>query len=211
MGGSVDDASRIFVDGVEVFGFVYLTSGFHDVELQYFQCFGSSFVAATASGPDTGYMSVSLWDFARNGVKEQTPIVPAGTSIPFGASHLLVFARAAGGLDSVSSVGVEIVDVVTPSDTAQYMNFSDTDPSPNMIQGILTIGRAVDESNINFYKIYWGSSATEILNGTSGTRRLQISASSSGPTCSGASCSEIIITAGANSNQWVVSRGAWKQ
>ena len=222
VGGSVDDASRIFVDGVEVFGFVYLTSGFHDVELQYFQCFGSSFVAATASGPDTGYMSVSLWDFARNGVKEQTPIVtatktgstvvatiPAGTSIPFGASHLLVFARAAGGLDSVSSVGVEIVDVVTPSDTAQYMNFSDTDPSPNMIQGILTIGRAVDESNINFYKIYWGSSATEILNGTSGTRRLQISASSSGPTCSGASCSEIIITAGANSNQWVVSRGAY--
>ena len=34
VGGSADDASRIFVDGVEVAGFVYLSSGFHEVELQ---------------------------------------------------------------------------------------------------------------------------------------------------------------------------------
>ena len=215
-----DDGSRVFIDGIQVSsGFVTLSSGIHDVELQYFQCFGSSYVQVTGSGPDTGYMSVSLWDFGRHGVKEQTPIVtasknsgssvvatiPVGTNIPSSASHLLVFARAAGGFDSFNSLGIEIVDLVKPVVTAQYMNFSDTDPAPNMIQGILTIARAQDESNLNFYKIYWGSSATEILNGT---RRLQ-NALSAGPTCSGITCTAITITAGTNANEWVVSRGSY--
>ena len=219
-----DDQSKLFVDGVEATGMfseysVHLTSGFHEIELQYFQCFGSSYLSALVSGPDTNYMYTSLWSFARTGVREQAPVATApktgstvaatipGTAIPVGATYLVAFARAAGGLDSVFSIGTDLVDLVKPSVTAGTLHFSDADPSYNMIQGVLTIGRAQDETNLNFYKVYWGSSETQIVDST--TRRLQASGLGLVPSCSGVTCPQIAIDAGTNANEWIVSRGTY--
>ncbi|CAE7674983.1 Thermitase [Symbiodinium pilosum] len=69
---------------------------------------------------------------------------------------------------------------------------------------MLLIKRAVSEQEVNFYNVYWGSSATEILNLTS---RSVSSLSDTRPTCSGPSCSSIQITEG--SGEWTVSRSSY--
>ena len=211
-----DDRAKLFVDSVEVqfsdgWGFLVLSSGIHQVEMQYFQCVGASFISAFLSGLDTNWFDVSLWARSRNGAQEQAalatasktgadvPVTIPSTSIPSGATHLLVFARSAAGLDSVNSIGTELVDVVKPSLTAELVSFTDTDPYPNIIQGVITIKRAQNEHDINFYKIYWGSSATTIV--TSGARRL----ATVQPSCTGVACGDIVITEG-SLNEWTVSR-----
>ena len=115
-----------------------------------------------------------------------------------------MFARTVGNIDSAQFLGTEVVDLVKPSVTAGSLQFTDLDPSLNMIQGILTIARAQNEANLNFYKVYWGSTATQIVNAT---RRLQ-STSSLEPSCIGVTCSSIEITM-TSANTWTVSRGSY--
>ena len=215
----VNDNSKLFIDGAEVNVVQphFFHVGFHQVELQYFQCLGSSYISVTVAGPDTNWMSMSLWEFTRTGTQEAAPIstaaktgstvvatIPASTGIPMRARYLLVFARTAGNIDSANSVGTEVVDFVKPSVTAGSLQFTDLDPSLNMIQGILTIARAQNEANLNFYKVYWGSTATQIVDAT---RRLQ-STLSLEPSCTGVTCPSIEITM-TSANTWTVSRGSY--
>ncbi len=132
--------------------------------------------------------------------------IPSGTARPAFATHLLAFARTAAGVDAVGSASLPLVDFVKPVVMAQYVNFTDVDVLPNMISGVITIKRASNEVNLDSYKIYWGTSATDIL--VPSSRRLQVSTFSI-PTCTGSTCSDIQITAGSNSNEWMVSRSAY--
>ena len=225
----VDDRARLLINGVEVSllnsgwsdeytGTAYLTTGIHTVELQYYQCVGHSFVSLTAAGPDTFYTEASGWSLARTGAEEASPLatvakegalvatIPSGTAIPAFATHLLAFARTASGVDAVGSASLPLVDFVKPVVTAQSVQFIDVDLLPNMISGVITIQRATNEVNLDSYKIYWGTSATDIL--VPSSRRLQVSTFSI-PTCTGSTCSDIQITAGSNSNEWIVSRSAY--
>ena len=217
---SVNDNSKLFIDGAEVDVVTtphFFDVGVHQVELQYFQCLGSSYISLTVAGPDTNWVSMSLWQFTRTGTQEVAPIVtaaktgstvvatiPASTQIPESARYFLVFARTVGNIDSAQFLGTEVLDLVKPSVTAGSLQFTDLDPSLNMIQGILTIARAQNEANLNFYKVYWGSTATQIVNAT---RRLQ-STSSLEPSCIGVTCSSIEITM-TSANTWTVSRGIY--
>ena len=160
---------------------------------------------------------MSLWSVARHGPlvrpallvlskagSDLTGAIPQGTMVPMGATHLLAFAQSLNGFDSISWISLEISDLIRPTGAAQSLNFTDVDPAPDSIAGMLLIKRAVSEQEVNFYNVYWGSSATEILNLTS---RSVSSLSDTRPTCSGPSCSSIQITEG--SGEWTVSRSSY--
>ena len=226
-----DDGARLLVNGVEVLsttgstgvtsvsGSMFMPAGTHNVELQYYQCRGSSGLSVQVSGPDTAYWDVSLWALSRHGPLARPPVlvlsktgsdltrtIPAGTMVPIGATHLLAFAQALTGHDSTAWISIEIPDLIRPTGTAQALNFTDVNPAANTIAGILVIKRAVSEQEVNFYNVYWGSSATEILNVTS---RSVGTLSDTRPTCSGSTCSNIDITAGTWASEWIVSRSAY--
>ena len=226
-----DDGARILINGAQALsttgttgattasGDMYMPAGTHDVELEYYQCRGSSGVTVAVSGPDTGYMDVSLWTVARHGPLQRPPLltlsktgsdltgtIPSDTMVPIGATHLLAFAQSLTGYDSTSWIAVALQDLIRPNGTAQALNFTDMNPAPNFIEGVLLIKRAVAEQEVNFYNVYWGSSATEIVNVTS---RSVGSLSDTRPTCSGASCGEIVIAADGSSSQWSVTRTAY--
>ena len=77
---SVNDNSKLFIDGAEVDVVTmphFFDVGVHQVELQYFQCLGSSYISLTVAGPDTNWVSMSLWQFTRTGTQEVAPIVTA--------------------------------------------------------------------------------------------------------------------------------------
>ncbi|CAJ1364916.1 unnamed protein product [Effrenium voratum] len=195
----------------------FMSAGLHQVELQYYQCRGASGISVSASGPATGFVDMSLWALTRHGTFARPAFltapktgadvevsIPAGTAVPGGATHLLAFAQASSGFDSLLSTSTALLDFVQPTVAAEAVSFNDVDPTPGVIQGVITIRRAQNEDRINAYKVYWGSSATDILNISNSTaRRL----STSRPSCTGLSCSDIQITGSGNS--WVVSRGSY--
>jgi subtilisin family serine protease len=92
-----------------------------------------------------------------------------------GATHLLVF-TAYNGMEMTTGVSIDLQDWVPPSGGPQAVAFVDTDPSPNELQGTITISRAGDESSITHYVLYWGNT------GTKGTLIAEISSSASNAT-----------------------------
>eukprot|EP00439_Symbiodinium_sp_Y106_P003608 s1136_g1.t1 len=88
--------------------------------------------------------------------------LPSGTSPPAGADQILALSRLTSGSASIA-VWVSLNDFAPPSASPTSIQFQDTDSSIRQIAGVISLGRASDESAISGYKVYFGSSATQKL------------------------------------------------
>ena len=84
----------------------------------------------------------------------------ADTTVPVGATHLLVFTANADGEMGGVGVYTAIVDLGVPVNAAVGVAFTDTDPDGGQLAGDVVVARASDESDVTSYLLYWGSSAT---------------------------------------------------
>ncbi len=87
------------------------------------------------------------------------------TQIPNTASHLIVLTGNENG-EMAKGVSTKIHDLGIPLNAALSLNFHKTEVTESHIQGTLTIDRAMDESDLNAYVIYWGKSTTQKLSPT---------------------------------------------
>jgi hypothetical protein len=83
----------------------------------------------------------------------------ADTAKPALATHLLVFTRNADG-EMGTGASLAIVDLGVPVNPAVGIAFTDTDSDANELEGDVNITRALDESDVTDYVLYWGSDAT---------------------------------------------------
>ncbi|CAE7540363.1 unnamed protein product, partial [Symbiodinium sp. CCMP2456] len=131
-----------------------------------------------------------------------TVTMATGTSLPVNASYLLVFASSASG-ESSTPASVAVFDYEPAQDAATSITFVDVDAGEGLVAGTLFIGRASDESSVDFYNVYFSL----------GSQKLDLIGSVPAPTlaarpsCSGASCSEIDIRSVAGGIAYEVSRG----
>ncbi|ODS24435.1 hypothetical protein AB835_03815 [Candidatus Endobugula sertula] len=86
----------------------------------------------------------------------------ADTAIPTGAKYLLVYTQN-NSIEEKAGVSLPINDVVPG--LAAGITFTDLDTDNNQISGTLTINKAVDETHITRYNLYWGSDSTTKLSG----------------------------------------------
>ena len=122
------------------------------------------------------------------------------TSLPGNASHLLAFSASAQG-QSLAAASAEVMDYAPAQDSAQGVSFTDVDPRVGFVAGTADITRALDESTIEYYNLYFSSGQSKI----SFIGFMQAESLTARPSCSGLSCSQITITEVAGKYQ--VSRG----
>lgn len=84
---------------------------------------------------------------------------PAGTDKPKDASHLLVFTKNADG-EMATGAAVQIIDKGVPVNAAVAVSFTDTDLNGGKIAGNIAITKAVNESDVTHYVVYFGSDSS---------------------------------------------------
>lgn len=94
-------------------------------------------------------------------VKAEAPTltIPANTLVPPGATHLLIYSANATN-EVEEPLSLEFSDFGPPTHYAASLNFTDTDTTLAEIAGTVTITKAIDESDITAYALYWGTSTT---------------------------------------------------
>ena len=122
------------------------------------------------------------------------------TSLPGNASHLLVFAASSQG-ESASAASTEVMDYAPAQEGAQGVSFTDVDPRVEYVSGTAYITRALDESTIEHYNLYFSSGQSRI----SFIGSMQADSMTARPSCNGQSCGQISITEVAG--KYEVSRG----
>ncbi|MGK5090930.1 DUF1566 domain-containing protein [Deltaproteobacteria bacterium TL4] len=81
------------------------------------------------------------------------------TSIPSGATHLLVFTKNTDG-EMGTGINVAITDLGVPTSAASSVAFTDTDLDGSQLAGDVTMTKASDENDVTHYVLYWGSSSS---------------------------------------------------
>ena len=122
------------------------------------------------------------------------------TSLPGNASHLLVFAASSQG-ESASAASTEVMDYAPAQEGAQGVSFTDVDPRVEYVSGTAYLTRALDESTIEYYNLYFSSGQSRI----SFIGFMQADSMTARPSCNGQSCGQISITEVAG--KYEVSRG----
>ncbi len=84
------------------------------------------------------------------------------TRIPDNVAYFLIFARNDDG-EGKTGISTPIDDLGVPEYPPLGITFLDTDENGGEITGTLTISRAVDESDITSYGLYWGLNPTTKL------------------------------------------------
>lgn len=87
---------------------------------------------------------------------------PANTTIPQGATHILVRTRNMDG-EMATGVSLQIDDVGIPDQAATSISFNDTEPLGGKLAGVINVGKAADEAIITHYHLWWGTSETSKL------------------------------------------------
>jgi len=105
----------------------------------------------------------SLAELAANGA-DLSFTIAEGTEVPAGATHFIVFSCNAGG-EKATGTSVLIIDVGVPTNLAAAISFTDTDLAGGYLGGEIAITKALDETDLNAYVLYWGSSSTQKLAG----------------------------------------------
>jgi len=82
-------------------------------------------------------------------------------SKPAEASHFLVFTRNKDG-EMATGVAVPIVDLGVPKNAASGLNFSDTNSTGGRLSGSIQIAKAIDESDVSQYALYWGKDDSKL-------------------------------------------------
>jgi hypothetical protein len=98
----------------------------------------------------------------------------SNTIIPAEINYIMVVTRNGSG-EMNNGLSIEIIDTdlpsVVPINMAEGITFTDEDDGFREISGDILIEKAVDESDLTHYQIYWGSS----INTTSGSPIAEIS------------------------------------
>lgn len=84
---------------------------------------------------------------------------PANTSVPSGATHILVYTKNAAG-EMTTGVSYQIVDLGVPTHAAASVAFTDTDLDSSQLGGNVTITKSANESDVTNYVLYWGTDAS---------------------------------------------------
>lgn len=89
--------------------------------------------------------------------KSSNPLIFSLTNVdkPSEAKHILVFSRNKDG-EMSSGVSAPIIDLGVPRNAALSGTFIDSNLNGGKLTGPIVISRAVDESDITHYLIYWG-------------------------------------------------------
>ena len=111
------------------------------------------------------------------------------TMLPSNASHLLAFAASSQG-ESPTAASTEVIDYAPAQESAQGVTFTDMDPTAGFVRGTANISRAVDESTIENYNLYFSSGQSKI----SFIGSVQAASSTARPSCNGPTSSQISIT-----------------
>jgi len=90
----------------------------------------------------------------------------ADTSLPGGATHLLVFTKNADG-EMATGISAAIDDLGVPENAPVGIAFTDSDIDGGELGGTVTITKATDESDVTHYVLYWGSDSSTKLSGQS--------------------------------------------
>lgn len=143
------------LDGAQISGDVTIVKAADESDLtHYVLYFGSN--ASTKTGGEVASIAKTgsnvVHNFANN------------YPLPAGATHLLVFAKNADG-EMASGVNIAIVDKAIPVNAAASVSFTDSDASNAEVSGTVTIVKAVAETDLTHYVLYWGSDATTKLGG----------------------------------------------
>merc|ERR1740129_1446705 len=93
-----------------------------------------AFFTTTTSSQPSQFTTASI-------LTTSVPATPRGTLSSFGVS-------------------VALVDFAPPASVPMRVDFVDTDLRLRHVGGIISIERAVNETSVNFYVVYWGRSAT---------------------------------------------------
>ncbi len=137
--------------------------------------------AITRASPETGITSYVLYwgDSATEKLANQNSIaeveVTSGTgqlsyyfvannAVPIGATHILTFSKNSIG-EMTTPRSLALIDLGVPTNAAASVSFTDSDATGGEITGTFTISRALSESDLTHYVMYWGSSATQKLAG----------------------------------------------
>ncbi|MCJ8344394.1 hypothetical protein MJH12_02555, partial [bacterium] len=83
------------------------------------------------------------------------------TPLPNNASHIIVHSLNATG-ESLVSTSIVIIDAIVPTLLAQQISFNNLESHPQKISGTFVITKASDESNLDSYSLYFGSSASSL-------------------------------------------------
>ncbi len=137
-------------DGHEVQGDVTIVKALDESDITHYVLYwGSSSTTPTAAvtTPIAKTGSNLVYTFAAN------------TPIPDGATHLIVHTKNADG-EMATGVSLLIIDKGVPVHKAVIVNFTDTDTTTGTLTGDIVITRALDESDITNYVLYWGISST---------------------------------------------------
>eukprot|EP00440_Ansanella_granifera_P050640 gb/GFBE01054887.1/.p1 GENE.gb/GFBE01054887.1/~~gb/GFBE01054887.1/.p1 ORF type:complete len:1101 (+),score=187.44 gb/GFBE01054887.1/:1-3303(+) len=81
--------------------------------------------------------------------------IPAGTSLPLGATHLLAYTMNADGMNEVNVASTSVRDRGLPEHAARSVEFVDSDLGKGEISGLVSIFYAADESLISHYLVYY--------------------------------------------------------
>ncbi len=113
--------------------------------------------------PTEGEFNVlCVLDQFATGETSLTYTLPDNSVIDSKATHFLVSTSNANG-EHTTLTSLELLDkgLGLPTERAQSVSFSDTNTQQDVLQGTIRIVRAVDESEVAAYILYWGASNTD--------------------------------------------------
>ena len=84
---------------------------------------------------------------------------------PLNATHFIVLTKNSDG-EMTEGISTPIVDKGVPENAATSLGFTDTNINGGRLNGIMTISRAANESDVTSYAIYWGRTAEVIAENT---------------------------------------------
>lgn len=141
----------------EVAGTITITKATSETDVTYYGLYWGSASSTKLSG------STIISYIAATGANV-TYTIGSNTALPSGATHLLVFTVNSTG-EMATGISTTVTDLSVPATSAGGLSFTDTDATYNEVAGTVTITKAIDESNVTLYNLYWGSSASAVLSG----------------------------------------------
>ena len=123
-------------------------------------------------------------------------------------THILAYSFSEAGGESVSATVLALNDFVSATQPGG-LEFVDVDPNGTTVGGILTIQRAMTETSLATYGLFWGSAGAcqkvdPVPFGVIGVPQ----SGGQQPDCSGITCGNILIDLG-QTGAWSVSRGRY--
>lgn len=147
---------------------------FIDTDIDRYQLDGTVTIGAATNQSDITYYAIFFADEAYFRVGSALASLPKGpavlahalpldTPLPPTARHLLVLGGNADGIAlPVNGRAIALVDRAVPLNVPVSVAFTDQDTDPGEISGAVTMQRAIDESDVDSYAVYFGTAAPAV-------------------------------------------------